>query len=281
MEGRRLEEGDMSRYAAFLRGEERAPATVEKYVHDAREFLCWLGGRLVTREVAADWRESLVGGGLSPATVNTKISAVNGLLRLLGWEDCRARFLKVQRRVFREPGKELSRGEYDRLRKAAGRLGRGQLRLLMETICATGIRVSEVRCITAEAVAKGRAEIRLKGKVRTVLLAGKLREKLLQYARKEKIASGEIFLTKDGSGMSRGQIWRGMKALCKAAGVRPEKVFPHNLRHLFAVTFYRASGDIVKLADLLGHSSINTTRIYLMTTGQEHARQLERLGLVS
>ena len=151
----------------------------------------------------------------------------------------------------------------------------------METICATGIRVSEVRYITVEAAQAGRTEIRLKGKIRTILLPSKLCRKLLKYARKQKTASGEIFLTRSGAPVSRRQIWREMKALCKEAGVKASKVFPHNLRHLFATAFYRACRDIVKLADVLGHSSIDTTRIYLMTTGAEHARQMEKLGLVT
>ena len=156
-----------------------------------------------------------------------------------------------------------------------------RLALLMETICGTGIRVSEVRYVTVEAALAGRAEIALKGKIRTIMLPGKLCRKLLKYAKKRKIASGEIFLTRSGKSLSRRQIWAEMKAVCALAGVEPSKVFPHNLRHLFATTFYRACKDIVKLADMLGHSSVNTTRIYLITTGAEHARTLERLGLVS
>jgi site-specific recombinase XerD len=214
-------------------------------------------------------------------TVNAKLSAVNAFFRFLGWEDCRVKFLKVQRQLFREAGRDLSRGEYDRLMKTAGSKGRERLALLMETICATGIRVSEVRYITAEAARAGRAEIRLKGKVRTILLPGRLCRKLLKYARAQKITSGELFLTRGGRGLSRKQIWAEMKALCEAAGVAATKVFPHNLRHLFASTFYRACRDIVRLADVLGHSSIETTRLYLISTGAEHLRQLDRLGLVS
>ena len=230
---------------------------------------------------AARWRDSLLAKGLSPATVNAKLCALNGLFRFLGWNDCRVKFLKIQRRAFRDPVRELSLADYHRLLDAAQRRGQARLALLLETICATGVRVSEVRFLTVEAAKRGRADVALKGKIRTILLPRKLCRKLLKYAGKQKTASGEIFLTRGGRGLSRKQIWREMKGLCKTAGVEPSKVFPHNLRHLFAVTFYRATRDLVKLADVLGHSCVDTTRIYLMTTGAEHARQLERLGLVS
>lgn len=276
-----LTAAQIARYARALRTEERAPATIEKYLRDVRSFAAWLEGRPVSKELAARWKEGLLGSGLAPATVNAKLSALNGLFRFLGWEDCRVRFLKLQRRAFRDPARDLTREEYGRLLETANRQGRGRLALLLETICAAGLRVSEVRCITAEAVLAGRAEIRLKGKIRTILLPGKLCRKLLKYAKKQKIASGEIFLTRSGKAISRRQIWHEVKALCGEAKVAPSKVFPHNLRHLFAAIFYRATRDIVKLADVLGHSSINTTRIYLLSTGEEHVRQLDRRGLVS
>lgn len=276
-----LTAAQIARYARALRTEERAPATIEKYLRDVRSFAAWLEGRPVSKELAARWKEGLLGSGLAPATVNAKLSALNGLFRFLGWEDCRVRFLKLQRRAFRDPARDLTREEYGRLLETANRQGRGRLALLLETICAAGLRVSEVRCITAEAVLAGRAEIRLKGKIRTILLPGKLFRKLLKYAKKQKIASGEIFLTRSGKAISRRQIWHEVKALCGEAKVAPSKVFPHNLRHLFAAIFYRATRDIVKLADVLGHSSINTTRIYLLSTGEEHVRQLDRMGLVS
>lgn len=192
-----------------------------------------------------------------------------------------AHFLKIQRRVFRESGRELTRAEYDRLMSTAAEHGKARLALLLETMAATGIRVSEVKFITVEAARQGRAEIRLKGKIRTILLPAKLCRKLLKYAKTQKTASGAIFLTRNGTVLSRKQIWAEMKALCRDARVAPGKVFPHNLRHLFATAFYKACRDIVKLADVLGHSSIETTRIYLLTSGDEHQRQLDRLGLVS
>lgn len=272
-----------SHIAAFgqhLRREERAAATIEKYLRNAQEFTAWLDGEPVTKEAVLGWKERLLTGGASPATVNSKLSALNGLLCFLGREDCRVKLLHLQRRVFRERDRELSREEYLRLLDAARSSGRERLELLMEAMCSTGIRVSEVRYLTVETARSGRAVISLKGKVRTILLPGKLCRKLLRYAGKQKTASGEIFLTKGGTSLSRKQIWREMKGVCEAAGVEPGKVFPHNLRHLFAVCFYRVCRDIVKLADVLGHSSIETTRVYLLTTGAEHARYLERLRLI-
>lgn len=279
MEPRKITEETLAAFARQLGEEERSPATLEKYLREVRQFAAFLGGREVTRELAAAWREEL-SARQSPATVNGKLTALDRLLAFLGWEDCRVKHLRVQRQLFRDSARELSREEYARLVETARRLGRGRLSLLMETICATGIRVSEVRYITAEAVREGRTEIALKGKIRTILLPGKLCRKLEKYARQKKITSGELFLTRSGRPMSRKQIWAEMKGVCRAAGVAPSKVFPHNLRHLFARCFYRVSRDVAKLADVLGHSSIETTRIYLLTSGAEHQRQLDRLGLV-
>ncbi|MCM1025378.1 MAG: tyrosine-type recombinase/integrase [Roseburia sp.] len=239
------------------------------------------GSVVFDKESAAGWKAHLVSAGLAPTTINAMLSSLNSLLGFLGWEDCRVKFLKIQRRTFRDQEKELSRAEYGRLLETARNTGRERLALLLETICATGIRVSEVPYITVEALKQRRTDISLKGKVRTILLPGKLCKKLLDYARKRGIRSGEIFITRNGRGVSRRQIWREMKSLCEKASVSPTKVFPHNLRHLFARSFYRVCRDIVKLADVLGHSSIETTRIYLISTGETHARQMERLGLVS
>ena len=230
--------------------------------------------------MAAGWKAYLVTAGYAPATINAMLGSLNRFFAFMDWQDCQVKTLRLQRRLFRDDSRELTRAEYDRLLTTAHAQGRERLALLMEAICATGIRVSEVRYLTVEAVQKGRAEIALKGKVRTILIPGKLRKKLLKFARKNKTASGELFLTRNGKPMSRKQIWAEMKALCKAAGVAPSKVFPHNLRHLFARTFYKVCRDVAKLADVLGHSSMETTRIYLISTGTEHVKQLERLGLV-
>ena len=266
---------------ARLRAEERAQSTIEKYQRDILSFCRYLEGQAVSKEKAVCWKERLLRAGLSPATINAKLSAVNGLFRFLGWEDCRLRFFRVQRRLFRQPEKELTQQEYRRLTKAARASGRLRLELLMQALCATGVRVSELRYLTVEAAKRGRADIALKGKIRTILLPRKLCRTLLQYAQKRQIVSGEIFLTKSGTSHSRRQIWREMKSLCRAAEVEASKVFPHNLRHLFAIVFYQNFNDIVRLADVLGHSSIDTTRIYLLTGGDELARQIERLKLVT
>ena len=270
----------LAAYSRHLHGEERAASTIEKYQRDAGSFVFWLDGRSVTKEAVMQWKEFLLAQGLNPVTVNAKLSAVNGLLHFLGWDEYRIKFLKIQRRVFREQHRELTKNEYIRLLDTARQLGRVRLELMMETICSTGIRVSEVQYITVESVQKRRAEVRLKGKIRTILLPGKLCRKLEKYAKKQKIASGEIFRTRSGNSISRRQIWREMKSLCQKAGVEPSKVFPHNLRHLFARAFYALEKDIVRLADLLGHSSVATTRIYTMDGGTDHLRQINLMNLV-
>ncbi len=280
MNEKMLSQADIAAYAAYLRGEEKAGSTIENYLRDVQAFRLWLDGRAMTKTLVAEWKEHLLAKSLAPATINAKLSAINSLLGFLGLSGCRVKALKIQHRVFRDASRELTKDEYHRLLNAAQRQGRDRLVLLMETICATGVRVSEVRHITVEALRNKRADITLKGKVRSILLPQKLCRKLLKYAKRQKIRTGEIFRTRSGRPMSRGQIWHEMKSICKAAGVAPSKVFPHNLRHLFATVFYKTCRDIVKLADLLGHSSINTTRIYLMTTGVEHARQIEELGLL-
>ena len=275
-----IDSGQLAAYVAHLRTEERSPGTIENYLRHVRAFAAWAGSRPLSRELASEWKAQLLTQDYAPVTVNAMLAALNGFFRFLGREDCRVKFLKIQRRLFRDAGRELTRPEYERLLAAAQSRSQERLALMMEAICATGIRVSEVRYLTVEAARQGRAEISLKGKIRTILLPQKLCRKLLQYAQKQKTASGEIFLTRSGKSLSRRQIWAELKRLCKYARVEPSKVFPHNLRHLFATIFYRACRDIVKLADVLGHSSIETTRVYLVTSGAEHARQLERLGLV-
>ena len=267
-------------FSRYLREEERETATIDKYSRDVKDFFIWLKDREISRERMGEWRGYLLQAGRKPVTINGKLSALNKFFSFLGRNDCRTKYLKIQRILFRSTEKQLSKQEYIRLMETAHSLGRERLALLMETICATGIRVSEVKYITAEAIRAGRTEIALKGKIRTILLPGKLCRKLKKYAGKRKIVSGEVFLTRNGKGMSRRQIWAEMKSLCEKAGVAPSKVFPHNLRHLFAQTFYRVCRDVAKLADVLGHSSIETTRLYLISTEAEHVRQMERMGLI-
>ena len=280
MERKTMTKKEIRQFSDALAEEERSAGTIEKYVRDVRRFAVWLDGEEVSRERTAAWRDGLLERGYAPVTINSMVAAVNQFFAVLGWEECKVKALKIQRKLFRDDRRELTREEYQRLLDAAHGLGRERLALLLETICATGIRVSEVKYITVEAAHAGRAEISLKGKLRTILLPGKLCRKLKKYARQQKNASGEIFLTRSGKSLSRRQIWAEMKRLCKAAGVAPSKVFPHNLRHLFARTFYRVCRDVVKLADVLGHSSLETTRIYLISTGSEHANILRKMHLV-
>lgn len=271
---------DIDSYCLSLAAEERASGTIEKYRRDIVSFTLFLDGRSVTKEIARDWKAYLQDRGYAPRTINTMLSALNSFFRFAGW-DIKLKFLKIQHQLFRDPARELSRAEYDRLIVTARESGQKRLALIMETLCATGIRISELRYITVEAAKKGRTTIALKGKIRTILLPTKLCRKLVKYAKKQKFASGEVFLTKSGKSITRRQVWYELKRLCHSAGVEPSKVFPHNFRHLFATTFYHACKDIARLADVLGHSSIETTRIYLTVSGAEQARQLDELGLIS
>ena len=267
-------------YCLSLLTDERAVGTIQKYRRDLAAFARWIGGTAVTKETAARWKTHLLDRGYKPETINSKLSAINGFFTYMNWA-IHVKFLKIQRQLFRDPARELTREEYTRLLTTARENGQVRLALIMETLCATGIRISELRYITVEAAKDGRATIALKGKIRTILLPTKLCRKLSKYAKKQKIASGTIFRTKSGKSITRRQVWYELKRLCQAAGVEPTKVFPHNFRHLFATTFYKACRDIARLADVLGHSNIETTRIYLAVSGAEQARQLDRLGLVS
>ena len=280
MERFHFSDEEIGRFCQQLHSEEREPETIEKYRRDVRAFAAWLRGSEVSKGQVIEWKEHVRRSGYAPATINSMLVALNRFFRFLGWDSFRVKALRIQRRVFRSRDRELSRDEYVRLVETARDLGKERLALLLETICSTGIRVSEVKYITVEAAEAGRAEVSLKGKIRTILLPNKLCRKLRKYARKQKTASGEIFLTRGGKGLSRRQIWAEMKAICAKADVPAGRVFPHNLRHLFARCFYRACRDVVQLADVLGHSSVETTRIYLISSGAEHARRMDRLGLV-
>ena len=272
---------DLEGFTTSLRLDEKSKATMEKYRADAGEFIAWLDGRELTKDETIRWKEHLCGKDIVPGTVNSKLNALNSLLGYMGREDCKVKFLKIQHQPFREPKKEMTWEEYQRLQDAAKKKGDTRMSMVMETIVATGIRVSELKFITVEAAQTGRAIVNMKGKIRTVLITDSLAKKLLNYAKGRKIASGPIFITRNGNPMGRKQIWSKMKAFCAEAGVDSSKVFPHNLRHLFARLHYKRYHNIVSLADILGHSSIETTRIYLVTTGKEYAKQLEALRLVS
>ena len=251
---------------------------MEKYLRDARAFHVYAGQQKVTKELMMAYKNSLIEKGYAVRSINSMLASLNSLLDFLGWQDCKVKNLKTQRQTYCAEEKELTKAEYLRLLTAAEH--RPQLRLILETICGTGIRVSELRFFTVEAVKCGEIAVRCKSKTRTILLPGKLRKLLLDYAKKSGIPSGVIFITRNGKPLNRSNIWAQMKSLCKAANVKASKVFPHNLRKLFARTFYSIEKDIAKLADILGHSSIDTTRIYIMTTGTEHRKKIERLGLV-
>lgn len=266
-------------YAAYLREQEKSAATIRKYVHDLTTLCGFLAGVVLTKTALIGWKERLV-NEYAPASVNTMLAAVNSLLDFCGWPDLKVKPVKIQKSMFCDEGKELTRDEYIRLIHAAEGGGNERLSLVIQTICATGIRVSELRFITAEAVQIGRAEISNKGKRRTVFLPDKLRRLLKKYLQKQNRTAGPVFVTKNGNPLDRSNIWRDMKALCESADVAPGKVFPHNLRHLFARTYYTMEKDLSRLADILGHSNVNTTRIYTTESGAVHLRQMERMSLV-
>lgn len=275
-----LTQREFDQFEDYLRHDEREESTIEAYLRSLTRFAEWADGRAVTKELAMEWKTALSESGYRPISVNAMLAAVNKFFTCMGREDCKVKYLKLQRQMFRKSEKDLSKEEYQRLVQAAHEKGDLRMELILETICATGIRVGELKYITVEAVRAGVAEIALKGKIRTILLPHRLCRKLQKYAKQQKIASGKLFLTQDGLPVSRQSIWTRMKALCEAAGVERTKVFPHNLRSLFARSFYGSCHDVVRLADVLGHSSIETTRIYLMSTGKEYLRQLDKLGLV-
>lgn len=262
----------------YLKQEEKSEATIQKYLRDVRLFRAYAQDQPITKVLVIGWKKSLEDSGYAVRSINSMLASLNSLLHFLGRSDCRVKAIKQQKQVYCSEEKELTKAEYLQLLQAAERTP--QLQLVMKTICGTGIRVSELKYFTVEAVKQGQVTVNCKGKRRTILIPGKLRKLLLNYAQKEKIRSGVIFHTRNGKPLNRSYIWAQMKALCKEAGVNPSKVFPHNLRKLFARTFYAMEKDIAKLADILGHSSIDTTRIYIISTGTEHRRKIERLGLV-
>ena len=272
-----LTEEMMRDYANHLRREEKSAVTLEKYLRDVQRFRAYAAGERVTKELVMGWKQKLVADGYAVRSVNSMLASINSLFAFLGWQDCKVKNIRTQQETFCPEEKELTKGEYFRLLSAAGD---GQLKLVLQTICGTGIRVSELRFFTVEAARAGEVWVSCKNKTRRVFLPGKLRKMLMNFAKTQKIKTGPIFVTRSGAPLDRSNIWHAMKKLCKAAGVAPSKVFPHNLRKLFARTFYSQEKDIAKLADVLGHSSINTTRIYIMSTGAEHRRQIEHLGLV-
>ena len=267
-------------FGSHLRSEEKSGATVEKYLRDVRAFAKFAGSAEITKEIVIEFKRGLLCGGYAVRSVNSMLASLNSLFSFLNRHDLKVKTVKVQREIFCAEEKELTKAEYERLCTAARQKHNERLNLILQTICGTGIRVSELQFITAEAVKNGEAVVSLKGKTRTVFIVKQLQKKLLRYISEQKIKSGAVFVTRTGRPMDRTSIWREMKGLCEEANVNPKKVFPHNLRHLFARVFYGIEKDIAKLADILGHSSIDTTRIYIISTGTEHRKRMEAMRLI-
>ena len=280
MKGRILTDKQIAAFDVYLKSEEKSENTVEKYIRDVRAFAAYIGKAEITKETVIAYKNNLLSENYAARSVNSMLASINSLFQFLGWADLKVKSIKLQRQIYCPEEKELTKAEYMRLVNTAKQKGNERLNLLIQTICGTGIRVSELQYITVEAVKCGESVVSLKGKTRSVFIVRELQKKLLRYAAEQSISTGAIFITRNGKPMSRTNIWREMKSLCVQAGVNPQKVFPHNLRHLFARTFYGIEKDIAKLADILGHSSINTTRIYIITTGNEHRQRMENMRLI-
>lgn len=280
MKGRILTDKQITAFTIYLKSEEKSENTIEKYIRDVRAFSVYMNSAEITKDTVIAYKNKLLSENYAARSINSMLASLNGLFSFLGWADLKVKSIKLQRQIYCPEEKELTKAEYLRLVNTAKQKGNERLNLLIQTICGTGIRVSELQYITVEAVKCGEAVVSLKGKTRSVFIVRELQKKLLRYAAEQKITVGAIFITRNGKPMSRTNIWREMKNLCVQAEVNPQKVFPHNLRHLFARTFYGIEKDIAKLADILGHSSINTTRIYIITTGNEHRKRMENMRLI-
>lgn len=266
-------------FKTYLIEEEKSENTIDKYIRDVTFFMMWLTSREVTKILALEYKKELC-EKYAPSSVNAAISSLNSFFVFIGWHDIRIKALKFQRQIFSNKDKELTKTEYERLLTAAKSKKNERLYLLMQTICSTGIRVSELRFVTCEAVKKGQAVISCKGKMRTIFLPKELCKMLKEYIKEQGIKDGSVFVSRNGKPLDRSYIWKILKNLCEVAGVSKDKVFPHNFRHLFARTYYSLQKDIVRLADILGHSSVETTRIYTVETGDICRRQIQKLGLL-
>lgn len=280
MKRRILTSEAIEHFKNHLREEERSENTIEKYLRDVRAFVAFANGNEICKDMMIAYKNKLLSENYAVRSINSMLASLNSLFAFLGWVDCKVKSIKLQRQIYCPEEKELTKAEYIRLVNTAKQKGNERLNLILQTICGTGIRVSELQYITVEAVKNGKAIVSLKGKTRSVFIVKELQKKLLRYVAEQGITSAAIFITRTGRPMSRTNIWREMKSLCESAGVNPQKVFPHNLRHLFARVFYSIEKDIAKLADILGHSSINTTRIYIISTGNEHRRRMEHMRLI-
>ncbi len=279
MERRVITQNMVNSFKEYLYNEERSDNTIEKYIRDISAFVSWLGERELCKPALIEYKKYLC-DEYAPKSVNSMLSALNALFVFLSWHDLRVKALKIQRQVFADKKRELTKCEYERLVSAAGKRKDKRLYYLIQTICSTGIRISELCYITVDAIKLGYAKISCKGKIRKVFLPRQLCKMLTAYTKKKDIKSGSVFITRNGNAVNRSNIWHELKRLCRASGVEKGKVFPHNLRHLFAKTYYSVQKDIVRLADILGHSNINTTRIYTMENGDTHQRQIQKLGLL-
>ena len=279
MEGRVITAKMIAEFREHLILEERSVATIQKYIRDVKAFTAYAQNSAISKEIVIAYKKYLQ-ENYAVRSVNSMLASINSFFSLFGWNDLKVKSLKLQQQVFCPEEKELTKAEYTRLCRTAEQRHNERLCLILQTICGTGIRVSELQYITVEAIKLGEAVVNCKAKTRSVFIVKELRQKLLRYAAEQNIKSGMIFVTRTGKAISRTNIWREMKALCVEANVNPQKVFPHNLRHLFARVFYGIEKDIAKLADILGHSSINTTRIYIISTGTEHRKRMENMRLV-
>lgn len=272
-------EGIIKRFKRFLMNEEKAASTVEKYIRDVAAFSGWINGGEVSKFAVLEYKKYLT-DTYAPASVNSMLSSMNSFFAFAEWFDCKVKTLKIQRRIFVSAEKELTKAEYKQLLNAALSQKNKRLYMLMQTICSTGIRVSELKFITVDAVKKGTAMINCKGKMRVIMLTKELCRQLRAYIKENRIEKGAVFVSRNGKPLDRSNIWSDMKKLCDTACVGREKVFPHNLRHLFARTYYSVEKDIIRLADILGHANVNTTRIYTAESGITHMRRLQKLGLL-
>lgn len=276
---RKMTEKLVASFKRHLENEERSAATIEKYIRDVNAFALWLGKRELNKYAVLEYKEHIT-KSYAVASVNSMLSSINSFFACNEWYDLRVKAIKVQKQLFLNKEKELTKAEYERLLNASQAKRNKRLYYLMQTICSTGIRVSELKFITVEAVKRGRTTINCKGKMRVVFLPDKLCKLLCRYIKENGTHKGAVFVSRNGKPLDRSHIWQMLKGLCESAGVPKEKVFPHNFRHLFARTYYSLQKDVVRLADILGHSSVNTTRIYTMETGEVHRRQIQRLGLL-
>ena len=269
----------ITKFKEYLIDEEKSAATLDKYIRDITVFMNWSNDKELCKSLVLEYKQKIL-EKYAPASVNSIISSLNSFFVYNEWYDLKVKSVKIQKQIFANKDKELTKAEYERLLKAAKSKNNQRLYYLMQTICSSGLRVSELKYVTTDAVRRGQATINCKGKMRIVILPKQLCKMLKDYIKENNVKSGSVFVSKNGKPLDRSNIWSDMKKLCESAGVSKDKVFPHNLRHLFARTYYSIQKDVVRLADILGHSSINTTRIYTVEDGDIHRRQMQRLGLV-